>query len=241
MDPALAKGTPKAVAAGSDGTVWLAVWGFSTPGANAIVKLVPGAAGPTATVYKLGQVLAPLSIATDTKGNVWYSGTSFGGPGGVGRLAGVIAATTPDPVIVTLPITDPTPGSTATPLAPVAAATAKITDPRVRGDSITANQICVGPPEDRCSLVYLVQTHEYVKGFPNTHGYAAAAKTLTTIGKATVTLKGGQSKKITIKLNRKGKKLLKKLKKFKATLTVTQSRNGAKPKQLLKKNVKFKK
>ena len=50
------------------------------------------------------------------------------------------------------------------------------------GDSIDANQICVGPPEDRCSL-----------------------------------------------------------KKFKATLTVTQSRNGAKPKQILKKNVKFKK
>ena len=33
----------------------------------------------------------------------------------------------------------------------------------------------------------------------------------------------------------------KKIKKFKATLTVTQSRNGAKPKQILKKNVKFKK
>ncbi len=202
------------------------------------MKLVPGAAGPTPTVYKLGQVLAPLSIATDTKGNVWYSGTSFGGPGGVGRLANVIA-TTPDPgtpAPITAPITTPTPA----PLVPVAAATAKITDPKVKGDSITANQICVGPPEDRCSLIYLIQTHEYVKGFPNTHGYAAKA-TLTTIGKATVTLKGGQKKKITIKLNSKGKKLLKKIKKFKATLTVTQSRNGAKPKQILKKNVKFKK
>ena len=38
-----------------------------------------------------------------------------------------------------------------------------------------------------------------------------------------------------------GKKLLKKIKKFKATLTVTQSVNGAKAKQILKKNVKFKK
>ena len=45
-----------------------------------------------------------------------------------------------------------------------------------------------------------------------------------------MTLKGGQSKKVTVKLNRKGLKLLKKLKKFKATLTVTQSRKGAKPK-----------
>ena len=118
---------------------------------------------------------------------------------------------------------------------------ARVTDPRVSGSEINANQICVGPPEDKCSLVYLIQTHEYVTGFPNTRGYAAAAKTLTTIGKATVTLKGGQKKKVTIKLNSKGKKLLKKIKKFKATLTVTQSRNGAKPKQILKKNVKFKK
>ena len=53
---------------------------------------------------------------------------------------------------------------------------------------------------------------------------AAAKKKLTTIGKATVTLKGGQSKKVTIKLNSKGQKLLKKIKKFKATFTVTQSR-----------------
>ena len=55
-----------------------------------------------------------------------------------------------------------------------------------------------------------------------------------------MTLKGGQKKKVTIKLNGKGKKLRKKMG-FKATLTVTQSVNGAKPKQILKKNLKFKK
>ena len=93
---------------------------------------------------------------------------------------------------------------------------------RCKGDSISANQICVGPPQDRCSLVYLIQTHEYVTGFPGTKGHAAKAKKLTTIGKATVTLKGGQYKKVTVKLNAKGQKLRKK-KAFKATLTVTQS------------------
>ena len=62
------------------------------------------------------------------------------------------------------------------------------------------------------------------------------------IGKLTVTLKGGESKKVTIKLNSKGKKLLKKIKKFKATLTVTQTITGQKkPKTVLKKNVTFKK
>ena len=78
------------------------------------------------------------------------------------------------------------------------------------------------------------------QGLPEHQRLAATAKKLTTIGKATVTLKGGQKKKITIKLNSKGKKLLKKIKKFKATLTVTQTVNGAKAKQILKKNVKFK-
>ncbi len=68
-----------------------------------------------------------------------------------------------------------------------------------------------------------------------------AAK-LTTIGKATFTLKGGQKKKVTVKLNSKGKKLLKKIKHFKATLTVTETHTGQKkPKQILKKNVTFKK
>ena len=76
-----------------------------------------------------------------------------------------------------------------------------MTDPTVRGDAINANQICVGPPEDRCSLVYLIQTHEYVTRLPGTNGYIAAAKKLTTIGTAKVTLKGGQSKKVTVKLN----------------------------------------
>ena len=47
---------------------------------------------------------------------------------------------------------------------------------------------------------------------------SAAAKKLTTIGQLKVTLKGGQNKKVTIKLNAKGKKLRKKMA-FKATLT----------------------
>ena len=130
--------------------------------------------------------------------------------------------------------------TTTTTLQPGVTAEAKVTNPVVRGDSVTANQICVGPPQDRCSLVYLIQTHEYVTGFPGSKGSIAKARKLTTIGQLKVTLTGGQSKKVTIKLNRKGKKLRKK-QSFKATLIVTQSRNGAKPKQILKKNLKFKK
>jgi hypothetical protein len=243
MDAALGAGTPKAITAAPDGSIWAAIWGFAQAGANAIVKLVPGAS-ITSTVYKLGASISPTSITTDAKGNVWFSGSAFGGPGGVGRLAGVISGGTTDPGTgggEQPPATitpNPAPPVTTT-LAPATVATAQVTDPRVTGSSVTANQICVGPPQDRCSLVYLIQTHEYVTGFPGTHGHMAKAKKLTTIGQAKVTLKGGEKKKITVKLNSKGKKLLKKIKKFKATLTVTQSRNGAKPKQILKKNLKF--
>ena len=125
----------------------------------------------------------------------------------------------------------------------ISVATAKVTDPTVHGDSLSANQICVGPPQDRCSLVYLIQTHEYVTGFPHSGQAFAAAKPktkLVTIGKATVSLAGGQSKKVTIKLNAAGKKLLKKTKQLKSTLTVTQSVNGGKAKTVLKRSVTFK-
>ncbi len=263
MTPGLSAGSPRAITAASDGSLWVAVFGsYSAPTANAIVHIVPGAppVAPTATVYKLGGANAPLTVAPDTYGNVWFTGTGGAGGGPVGRLTGLPTSPAPGggstprprpprPATTTTTTTTttitPTPtGPSPVTLTPSTTGAARVTDPRVRPDSITANQICVGPPEDKCSLVYLIQTHEYVKGFPNTKpsaAAAAAAKTLTTIGKATVTTKGGQSKKVTIKLNSKGKKLLKKLKKFKATLTVTQSRNGAKPKQILKKNVKFKK
>lgn len=245
MGPGLGAGAPRDIAAAADGSLWVAVFGsVSASGANAIVHIVPGTppAAPTATVYKTGVANAPLTVAPDTYGNVWFTGSGGTGGGPVGRITG-LPSSNPAPGGGTPATTTPptTGGPSPVTLTPSTTGAARVTDPRVRPDSITANQICVGPPEDRCSLVYLIQTHEYVKGFPNTKGSAAMAKTLTTIGKATVTTKGGQSKKVTIKLNSKGKKLLKKLKKFKATLTVTQSRNGAKPKQILKKNVSFKK
>ena len=148
-----------------------------------------------------------------------------------GRRRGTVTPITPPPA--------PTTDRRSTPA--VTVARRRSPTRRVKGTSIKANQICVGPPQDKCSLVYLIQTHEYVKGFPGAKGSAPSQK-LTTIGKLKVTLKGGQKKKVTIKLNAKGKKLLKKIKKFKATLTVTQSVKGAKkPKQILKKNVTFKK
>jgi hypothetical protein len=196
------------------------------------VKIVPGDP-PAATVYKLGATLAPWNVAPDQQGNVWFIGSPDTGPALVGRLAGVLAGAQPPPTGGGGGTPSPAPPTTI--LQPSATAVAKVSNPQVKADTITANQICVGPPEARCSLVYLVQTHEYVTGFPT----MAKPKKPLTIGRLSVTLTGGQSRKVTIKLNAKGRKLLKKLRKLRSTFTVTQSINGGKPKTILKKTVTF--
>ena len=73
IDPALAGGQPRAIRLAPDGTLWVAEFGFiSRPGANAIIRIVPGET-PTADVYKTGAGKSPLGVAPDTKGNVWFT------------------------------------------------------------------------------------------------------------------------------------------------------------------------
>ena len=71
------------------------------------------------------------------------------------------------------------------------------------------DQICVGPPEDRCSLIYIISAHEYVTGFPGTRASVSGKKRktrLVVVGRKTVTLHGGQKKTVKIKLNKKGRR-----------------------------------
>ena len=129
---------------------------------------------------------------------------------------------------------------TTTTVIAVTIGTAQVTDPTVRGDrdqrQPDLRRPAAGPLQPRLPD----QTARVRDRLPRHERHDRAAKKKTTIGKATVTLKGGQSKKITVKLNAKGRKLLKKIKSFKATLTVTQSQNGKKPKTILKKSLRFK-
>lgn len=67
----------------------------------------------------------------------------------------------------------------------------------------------------------------------------AAAKKKTTIAKATVTLKGGQKKKITVKLNAKGRRLLKKQAQGDPDRDAVSERQEAQD-TILKKNLRFK-
>ncbi len=227
IDPLLANGQARAISVAQDGTLWVAEsGGISYPNANAIIRIVPTHPTPTATVWHLGADRIPGAVAPDTKGNVWFATYTYSGPGLIGKLAGVVGG-------ASQPGGDkPPPGGKD--VKPASVGRAKIGSPSTDGTSVTVDQICVGPPSDPCSLVYILSAHEYVTGFPNTNKssvFASASKKgkkrkakpkAVILGKKTVTLRGGQRKKVTIQLNRAGKKLLKKKGKIKLFFTATQ-------------------
>jgi streptogramin lyase len=250
LDPTLSAGQPRTIRVAPDGTLWVAEFGFiSHPSANAIIRIVPATtpqANPTADIYKTGAGKAPLGAAPDAKGNVWFLATGDTQPDYIGRLAGVIGTAPPvsDPGTGTTQppvIAPPAPGGTT--LTPSGIGISRVEDPHVNNDSVTVRQICVGPPADRCSLVYLLDAHEYVQGFPGTRASTAAKKRKTrrvVVGRKTVTLRGGQKKTVVIKLNAKGRKILKRDGKLNATLHVNRKVAGGKTKKLKAKKVVFK-
>jgi streptogramin lyase len=237
IDPDLVGGEPRSIRVAPDGTLWLAQFGFiSYPKANAIVRIVP-TDPPTVTVYKLGTGKSPLSVAPDSKGNVWFA-VNGDTTGYVGRLAGVVGEGPPPP--------PPGGGPATAPAGKVVAkatgsGVARVNDPELRAKSLRLTQICVGPPEDRCSLVYLLDSHEYVTGFPGTKPRlaTASAKRKTrkvVVGSKTVNLAGGQSTTVAINLNAKGKAILKRDGVLHLTFHATQkvTKGGKKSTKVLK-------
>jgi streptogramin lyase len=243
IDADLAGGQPRVIRAAPDGTLWLVQYGgFSLPKANAIVRIVPSDP-PTTTVYKLGAGKAPLSLAPDSKGNVWF-GVTDSSTSSVGRLAGVLGA----------PLSPGDPGAGA-PGAGLpgravippgekvvkAAGTgfARVNDPELRQGALRLTQICVGPPQDRCSLIYLLDSHEYVNGFPGTKPRARTTKRVV-VGSKAVTIAGGESETVTVKLNAKGKAILKRDGVLHLTFHASQKQAKGKTKVLKTKKLTIK-
>ncbi|MGB2711162.1 MAG: hypothetical protein WBC33_06560 [Conexibacter sp.] len=224
IDAGLGMGQARAVSVAADGSLWVAEYGgISFPNANAIVKIVPGQPSPTATVWHLGAGKSPLAVAPDTSGNVWFAVATTSAPGMIGRLAGVFSSSGGGGGG----------GGGGTTITPSSVGVARIGTPTVKGTSVSANQICVGPPKDPCTLVYLLSTHEYVTGFPGSKASAAKKKRKpkpVILGQKTVTLHGGQRKLVTIKLNRTGRKLLKNAPNGKLKVFFTATQKGAKGK-----------
>ena len=241
IDPGLAGGQARAITAAVDGTLWVVSYGgISNPNANAIVRIVPGDS-PTATVHHLGAGRYPFAVAPDTTGNVWFTAGTDVAPGLIGKLAGVVGTAPPSGG----GNTPPPPGG-GTPLPPARVGVARVGTPRTDGDTLSLDQRCVGPPSDPCSLVYIISANEYVTGFPNTRPSAVTAaaakkKKPVILGTKTVNLKGGQKKKVTVKLNAKGRKLLKSKGRVKLYFSVTQKRANGKPKRIKAMRVTFKK
>jgi hypothetical protein len=236
IDPALAPGIPRRITAAPDGTIWVSESGYyGHSAANALVRIVPSQPTPTATVYELGKD-APIGLAADTKGNMWFttiSETNLGG--GVGRLAGVVVVA---PVSGGEKTATPTPSPGMKTLTPVSIGTAKIGVPRASGGSVTVEQICLGPPSNPCAVVYLLSAGEYVTGFPGAKASAAKAKKkkrtkAVILGRTAVTLHGGQKRKVTVTLNAKGRKLLKSKGKLTVFFTATQEGSNGTPPKLL--------
>lgn len=242
IDGGLAGGLARAITAAPDGSLWVAEYGgFSLPNANAIVKLVPGPAtapDPTATVFHLGRGKFPLAVAPDTSGNVWFALATDVAPGQIGRLAGVVGAAGGGGGGSGGggPAGGGSGGGRV--VRPVSVGRARAGTPRADGDAVTVDQICVGPPEDRCSLVYILSAHEYVTGFPGSRSSVATAISAAArrrgrgrrrarprpviLGRKTVTLRGGQRRRVTVTLNATGRRLLRRARRLRVYFTVTQ-------------------
>jgi streptogramin lyase len=247
----LPQGDPRQITAAPDGTIWMTSYQSSGGTSSALVQIVPGAdptKPPTATVYKTPGT-TPLGLAADDAGNLWFGTTGAPGSHKVGRLAGVIGAapggSAPAPTSTPTP-TPVTPAVPAAPapivLKPLTIGTAKVQPPQVGNGAINTNQICVGPPEARCSLVYLIKEHEYVTGFPSAVSSAKKKKKPKprVLGTKTVTLRGGQSAKVTVTLNKLGQRILKGKRKVKVDYTVTQKLANGKTKVLSRKTLTMK-
>lgn len=247
VDPALASATPRMLTTAQDGTIWMTVYGglFNNP-ANSIVRIVPPAtpnAAPTATVYPTGKDDPPLGIGTDSAGNVWFGDGNASPPGRLGRLAGVVGAA-PGP---TAPAggggapAAPAPGAVA--LTPTTVGRLTLTPIQVGNGAVNLDQICVGPPEARCSLVYIISAHEYVRGWGSAVSSAKkkpAKRKPQVLARKAVTLKGGQRAKVTITLNKLGKRILKAKGRLKVDVVATQRLDGKRTKVVLRKTVVMK-
>ena len=100
---------------------------------------------------------------------------------------------------------------------------------------MTAEQICIGPPSQPCAVVYLLSAGEYTTGFPGTKASVAKKRRGVVLGRTAVTLHGGQRRKITVKLDAAGMRMLKQKHKLVVYFTATQAGLGSAPPQLLKR------
>ena len=240
----LGAASPRQIMTAPDGTLWMAAYqGFTNATQNALVRIVPSATAASATVYKTSASNPPLGVGADNAGNIWFGVGNPSPPSLVGRLAGVVGIppvpTPENPTPTPTPPAPTPPGTTKPPivLKPATIGQAKVDPPQTGNGAVNTNQICVGPPEARCSLVYLIKEREYVTGFPSSVSKKRKKHQPRVLGTKTVTLHGGQKAKVTVKLNKLGKRILKGKHKLKIVFSATQKLSNGKTKTVTRKNL----
>ena len=178
IDPRSARARRGRSATAPDGTLWVAVTGgFSAPGANALAPDRPGRHAGGDGLQARRRAARRSRSRRAPNGDVWFAARPR-------RAAADRPARRPRPAAPT-PRHRHADGDGVTPAAgtdtPAPPATGTVTDATrghgqrpthgdttsdrhregdqpdgARATAISANQICVGPPQDRCSLVYLI-------------------------------------------------------------------------------------
>jgi hypothetical protein len=188
-------------------------------------------------------------VAPDTRGNVWFTAGTDVAPTQVGRLAGV---TTPGGGSGGGGSGDR--GGSGVGRAISAVSVARAGPPAVHGTSISVDQLCVGPPADPCSLVFIISAHEYVTGFPGSRPVRARGAMASVararargrrgrrrravrpliLGRKSLTLHGGQRRHVTISLNATGRRLLRRAGRLTVYFTITQRGAVGRPPRRIK-------
>jgi streptogramin lyase len=262
------KPEPNGITTAPDGTLWFTDQlgtGVSESTVNQIGKIVPGNGGSaTFTMMETPDHKGAEFIAADSQGNIWYLSGPFTFPSEIGEIVDAAPAgneqtngggggnstgtSTTNTTSGNTTTGSPSTSSTVTTTTVVTGVTTLVhaDPPVVRPEGLAEDLQCLGPATQPCEVVLNLETDEYYynAGFPVKLGQTARVRKLRSrkviVGHVIVKLTGGQSRNVTVNLNAKGTKLLKRFRRLPATLTVTEATGAAKARTVAKSPVTFK-
>jgi hypothetical protein len=196
-----------------------------SPGGSLTAEIDPGRALGAVACRPTGQCTAVDSIGHEV---TWLNeGVVETGPEGGEKIAeGGGTTTTGTTATGTGSVTKSTSSPAATTTS--SAGHAMVHGATVSGDSLTVEATCSGPSSSVCVLFFQlsgsVAAGEHGVAAVSAHAHSGKPTRKTVIlGRAVITLHGGQSQKVEVKLNSAGMRLLKKLHRLPAKLVTTEN------------------
>jgi hypothetical protein len=206
--------------ASPSGTVTFEVFGpQESPPANCSTG---GTSLGSAAVSGDGAVSAPAAFTPTAAGNYWwyveYSGDGANVPAASACRAAMAKTVVPTPPASVVP----TPPASVVPRA-----TASVGRAKVSGRSVRLPIACHGPAAAKCSVGIRLTVTETLRGRKLIAVRARAkhrtlTKKIVSVGRASITLRGGKRRTIVVQLNAVGRRLLASRRVLKVMLTATQ-------------------